>query len=100
MAEVELPVVPNVKVKHADYAWAAIAIFVAGYDFWAIREGHETLSRAYWRALKRPSTRWPAIVVTTMLYKHLLFPNFLPQLDPLNQVAERWHEDSRARRNR
>lgn len=90
MAEVELPV-GTVKIKKADIGWAVIAAFVAGYDYYAIKTHNETLSRAYWRSLKRPATKWPTIIVTTSLFKHLLFPNFLPQLDPLNRIAEGWH---------
>ena len=65
------------------------------YDYYAIKSGRETLSRAYWRALRHPATRWPAVLVTTGLYKHLMFPNLLPQIDPLNRLAEGWHKKSK-----
>lgn len=78
--------------KHANLGWVTIAAFVAAYDYWAIKTHNETLSRAYWRAVKNPWSRWPTVVVTTGLFKHLLFPSFLPQLDPLNAVAESWHK--------
>jgi hypothetical protein len=90
--DIEIKVDEVVRIKRADVAWIGIAAFVGAYDYWAIRNGHETLSRAYWRALKNPRTRWPAILVVTGLYKHLVFPEFLPKLDPLYYVAERWHK--------
>lgn len=83
------------KIKRADIAWFMLAAYVVAYDYYAIKKGRETLSRGYWRAMKNPLTRWPAVVVCTGLYKHLMFPNFLPQLDPLNRVAEGWHKKSR-----
>jgi hypothetical protein len=82
------------KIKRADAAWILLAAYVAAYDYYAIKTGRETLSRAYWRALEHPTTRWPAVLVCTGLFKHLLFPNTLPKLDPLNYVAERWHKNS------
>ncbi len=82
----------NEENRGADLGWVAIAAFVATYDYWAIRNKRETLSRAYWRAVRNPWSRLPAVLVVTGLYKHLLFPNVLPQLDPLNRVAEGWHK--------
>lgn len=92
VAEIELADFPNIKIKHADLGWAAIALFVAAYDTWAILSKNETLSRAYWRAIKHPASRWPAILLTTGLYKHLVFPSFLPKLDPLYYVGEALHK--------
>ena len=86
----------HVDVRKADIAWLAIAGFVAAYDYYAIKRGHETLSRAYWRSLRNPATRWPSIVLVTGLYKHLVFPNFLPKADPLYYIAERWHRNNGA----
>lgn len=83
---------PKTKFYKADIAWFALAAYVAAYDYYAIKKGKETLSRGYWRALGNPKTRWPAVLVTTSVFKHLMFPNVLPQLDPLNRVAERWHK--------
>ena len=85
---------PTAKIKRSDVAWFGLAAYVALYDYHAIKTGKETLSRGFWRALSNPKTRWPAILVCTSLYKHLVFPNLLPQLDPLNHVAERWHRDA------
>ena len=82
-------------ITRSDIAWATIAAFVVGYDYWAIKYSNETLSRGFWRALSNPKTRWPAILICTGLYKHLVFPNFLPKVDPLYFVAERWHKNKR-----
>ena len=81
--------------KRSDLAWINIALFVAVYDYCAIRNGNETLSRGFWRALEHPKARWPTILIATGLYKHLMFPNFLPQLDPLYYVVERWHKNKK-----
>lgn len=81
----------TVRIKKATIGWAVIWAFVIGFDYGAIKTGNETLSRAYWRAVKHPKAKWPTLLVTMSLFKHLLFPNFLPQLDPLNKVAENWH---------
>lgn len=76
-------------------AWAVIVIFVAAYDYYAIKNNKETLSRAYWRALSNPKTRWPAVLIVTGLYKHLVLPKVLPKLDPLYYVAEKWNDQNR-----
>ena len=72
-----------------------IAGFVALYDYWAIKYGHETISRAVWRTAAHPKGRIPTAIVLTTLYKHLMFPKFLPKTDPLYYVAERWHVKAR-----
>jgi hypothetical protein len=78
------------KVKKSDVAWLAIAGFVAAYDIYAIKTKNETLSSGFWRALRNPRSRWPAVIVCTGLYKHLMFPNFMKELDPLYYLVERW----------
>lgn len=83
------------KVKRSDIAWLMLASYVAAYDYYAIKTGRETLSRGYWRAMRNPATRWPAVLVCTGLFKHLMFPNFMPKLDPLYYVAERWHKNTK-----
>jgi hypothetical protein len=94
MSETVVELSGGTKVKRADIAWFVLALYVAAYDYYAIKTGRETMSRAYWRALEKPRTRWPAIIVTTSVVKHLALPKFLPQLDPLNRVAEGWHKKS------
>lgn len=68
--------------------------FIAGYDYWAIRYGHETLSGGFWRHLERHHTRVLVTAAATILYKHLVAPGLLPQVDPLKHLARRWHANS------
>lgn len=79
--------IPNINVKKADVAWLILAAYVAAYDVYAIYRGRETLSSAFWRALTHPKAKFATALVATGLYKHLMFPEFLPELDPLNQLA-------------
>jgi len=97
VATAKIDGLPTVKIKKSDVGWAAIAAFVAAYDYWAIKNRHETLSSGFWRALRNPKSRWPAIAVCTGLYKHLMFPDFLPKTDPLWWLAERWHREAECR---
>lgn len=85
-SEIEIEI-PNIKVKKANVPWVALFAYVAAYDIYAIYKGHETLSSACWRFLTHPKGKWPTTLTATLLYKHLMFPNFLPQVDPLNQLA-------------
>jgi len=71
--------------------WVALAGFVVGYDYWAIHGGHETLSGACWRHCQKHHVRAVLTVSAALLYKHLMAPKMLPQIDPLNHLATRWH---------
>lgn len=86
-ANIEIEI-PNINVKKADAAWLFLAAYVAAYDVYAIYRGRETLSSAFWRALTHPKVKFPTALIATGLYKHLMFPDFLPELDPLNQFAK------------
>jgi hypothetical protein len=77
-------------------AWVALFSGIAAYDWWAIRQGHETLSGAFWRHLERYPTRIGLTLVATLLYKHLVAPGILPAVDPLRPLANRWHRNSNA----
>lgn len=79
-------------LKRASVAWLGLAAYVAAYDYYAIKTGRETLSGAYWHALRNPKTRVLAVCSATILYKHLVFPTVLPELDPLYFIAERWRK--------
>lgn len=91
VAELKIDGFPTAEIKKADLAWLTVALFIAGYDYYAIKSKRETLSSGFWRAAKNPKTRWPAILICTGLYKHLMFPNVLPKTDPLWWIAESWH---------
>jgi hypothetical protein len=73
--------------KSATFGWLGLAIYVTAYDAWAIKYGHETLSRACWRGLKHPVARWPIMYATAVVVKHLMLPEFIPEVDPLRLVA-------------
>lgn len=81
-------------IKPAIVAWMALVTYVAAYDYYAIRTGKMTMSGAYWRAAKSPRMRWPAVLIATSVYKHLVVPNLLPKADPLMFLAERWHKSA------
>lgn len=76
--------------KHGPGAWLGLAAYVAAYDYYAIKNDKETLSAAFGRSLANPVSRWPTIVVFTLLSKHLLLPHVLPQIDPFARLAEKW----------
>lgn len=71
-------------------AWVGIALYVALYDYYAIKNDKETLSAAFGRSLAHPVGRWPTLFVVAGLMKHLLAPTFLPQLDPFAKIADKW----------
>lgn len=77
------------KGKGGGFGWLGLAIYVAAYDYWTIRTNRETLSSAFGRSMRHPVARWVTITGTIQLLKHLLAPNWLPQLDPLKYSAER-----------
>jgi hypothetical protein len=75
--------------KGGGWAWAGLAAYIAAYDYWAIKNDKETLSSAFGRSMKHPVARIATITVIAQLLKHLLFPNWYPQVDPLRAIAER-----------
>lgn len=68
-------------------AWVILVSYVLGYDIWAIRGHHETLSGAFWRALNHPQKRWVVLIAWAITTKHLVFPQVLAERDPFNVVA-------------
>jgi len=77
--------------RKAGVAWCIGITLVVSYDYWAIANGHETLSGAFWRNLEKPHRRVAVTIPATLLYKHLVAPEFIPQIDPLKVVVDRWH---------
>ena len=61
--------------------WLGLVTYVAAYDTYAIKRDHETMSQACWdtKTYGRCAVGAAVVIVT----KHLLFPNFLPQTDPI-----------------
>jgi hypothetical protein len=75
--------------KGGGWGWLGLAAYVAAYDYWTIRTNRETLSSAFGRSMRHPVARIGTVAVTIQLLKHLLFPNWHPELDPLRLAAER-----------
>ena len=69
-----------------------LAIYVAIYDWWAIKHNNETMSAAFGRSMAHPVGRWVTFSLVVVLLKHLMFPTFLPQTDPLRLVADKWRD--------
>ena len=75
------------KYRKAGPGWFLLAGYVAAYDMWAIKTHRETLSSAFYRAVKHPIHRWPTTLVWTGLTAHLF--NILPdKYDPLHIFAD------------
>ena len=69
-----------------------LALYVAAYDWWAIKHNNEKMSAAFGRSMAHPVGRWATFAVVGLLLKHLMFPAFLPQTDPLRYVADKWRD--------
>lgn len=69
-----------------------LAVYVAAYDYWAIRHKNETMSEAFGRSFQHPWYRPLTALATLGLLKHLVTPTFLPQLDPFARLAENWRK--------
>lgn len=63
-------------------AWVGLVLYIVCYDCWAASQGRETLSTAFYRALRHPVRRWPVIVAWSYITGHLfkLIPEYA---DPL-----------------
>lgn len=65
--------------------WLGVALVVAGYDTWALRTGHATMSAVYKTALgSTPVARAAVLGTTAYLVAHLT--GILPK-DPLSWLA-------------
>lgn len=53
------------------YAWLGLSAYVVAYDLWAIRTGHQTLSSAFYEAVKHPQRRWLVVASWAYLTAHL-----------------------------
>lgn len=59
-----------------------MAVYIIGYDVWAAVSRNETLSEAFYNAVRHPVRKWPVGVVWTYLTVHLF--HVLPErFDPL-----------------
>lgn len=51
--------------------WIGLVAYVLAYDLYAIRYGKQTLSSAFYEALKHPQRRWLVIISWAYLTRHL-----------------------------
>lgn len=61
--------------------WCLLTALVVGWDYYAARNGGETLSAAYRRGLKHPGARFPVVVAWTVTTAHI-FGGLKPRYDP------------------
>ena len=81
-----------IKNKESVFGWAGVALYVAVYDYWAIKRNRETLSTAFGRAMENTYARPLTVLIVAGLLKHLMFPKFMPKLDPLSYIAGKWRQ--------
>lgn len=68
-------------------AWIGLTVYVAGYDLWAAVRGEETLSTAFYRAVRHPVRRFPLVLLWAYLTAHLF--HLLPdRWDPLRRAGD------------
>lgn len=61
--------------------WVILAAWITAYDLYAIRSGRQTLSAAFYEAVKHPQRRWLVVASWAYLTAHL-FHLGNPELDP------------------
>lgn len=76
--------------KKAGLGWFTILSFVAAYDYWACKSDNETLTAAIHRSIEHKVMRWPVILFSGLLAKHLFTPKVAPKIDPFSYIAVRW----------
>jgi hypothetical protein len=82
------------KISPAGKAWVGLALFVILADYLLVRNGHDTMSTAFGRAILDPQRRWPVLIAWAYLTIHLnanLLNRFgaerFKRYDPLGQLA-------------
>ena len=74
-----------------ELAWVGLTLYIVCYDIWAARTGNETLSSAFYAALKHPVRRWPTTLVWSYITAHLF--HLIPaKYDPLRCPWKEYHE--------
>ena len=67
-------------------AWLGLVTYIAAYDVYAAKTGRETLSSAFYAAIKHPINRWPVILIWAYITAHLF--KWIPDwCDPLRRGA-------------
>lgn len=81
--------------RKAGWAWAVLVAFIVAVDYEACKNNNETMTRAMIRWMRNPVLRPFLVTLHLLIAKHLIANKFLPQLDPLNYIAERWRDEDR-----
>jgi hypothetical protein len=75
--------------KHGIFGWAATAIVVIAYDYWAMNSRHQTMSNAFKNGLFRRSTFLPTFVGWAILTWHLFHPPSMRKTDVFSIILDR-----------
>jgi hypothetical protein len=75
--------------KHGILGWAATAVVVIAYDYWAMNSHHQTMSNAFKNGLFRRSTFFPTLVGWAILTWHLFHPPSLRKTDLFSLILDR-----------
>ena len=59
------------RINSGTKAWLGLVGYVLAYDLYAIRSGRQTLSAAFYEALRHPQRRWLVIAAWAYLTGHL-----------------------------
>lgn len=51
--------------------WLGLGAYIVAYDTWAILRGHQTLSSAFYEALRHPTRKWYVVLAWAALSAHL-----------------------------
>lgn len=71
--------------RHGEAAWVGLALYVIGYDVYAIKSGRSTLSAAFFSGFSHKVGRFGVIVAWVMLTGHL-FRVIPKRFDPLRSM--------------
>lgn len=68
-------------------AWTGLATYVFVWDFYALTQNKETLTRAFERAIEHPVARWPVALLwgVTTLHLFRLIPK---KYDPFHVITK------------
>lgn len=73
------------KMTPGGKAWIGLTAYVITYDAYAVLHKQDTMSTAFFNAVRHPRKRWPVIAVWAYLTAHLF--KLLPErYDPLRRL--------------
>lgn len=76
-----------VKVTPGGAAWIGLAAYVTVYDVVAVLHNKDTLSEAFYCAVRHPKRRWPTVLAWTFITGHL-FKVIPEKYDPLRRIPQ------------